>query len=269
MMLSATISGPPDAPAVLLLHGFLGAASDWDEVAAALADGFRCIAVDLPGHGESVGLGDEAYTFEGTLAALADTLDGLGVARCRVVGYSMGARLALGLALRMPERVARLVLESGSPGLKTDEERAARRILDEERARRIEADFERFVGEWYRMDLFTSLKHHPALRAALVAKRRRNLPAEVARSLRGAGTGRQPSLWADIERLAVPTLAVAGGRDRKYADLAFAMAVAGPPVMPVVVPAGHIVHAERPDLFTALVRDFFREPVSDAQPVLI
>lgn len=269
MTLHTTITGPPDAPAVLLLHGFLGAASDWDETAAALADDFRCIAVDLPGHGESVALGDEAYTFEGTLAAIADTLDGLGVARCRVVGYSMGARLALGFALRAPERVARLVLESGSPGLKTDEERAARRALDEQRAEWIERDLDGFLDRWYRMDLFASLKHHSDLRAALVAKRRRNIPAEAARSLRGAGTGRQPSLWADLERLAAPTLAVAGGRDRKYTDLAFEMAVAGPPVMPVVVPAGHIVHAERPDLFTALIRDFLRDPVSDAQPVLI
>ncbi len=268
MTLPATITGPPDAPPVLFLHGFLGAASDWDATADALADAFRCVAVDLPGHGAAVGLPAAAYTFEGTLAAIADTLDELGIARCRVVGYSMGARLALGFALTYPGRVTRLVLESGSPGLKTDEERAARRATDEERARQIEADFERFVGEWYRMDLFASLKHHPELRADLVAKRRRNIPSEVARSLRGAGTGRQPSFWADLDRLAVPTLAVAGGRDRKYADLAFAMAVAGPPVLPAVVPAGHIVHAERPDLFQALVRDFLRDPVPYVQPAL-
>lgn len=268
MTLPTTITGPAGAPPVLFLHGFLGAASDWDATAEALADAFRCVAVDLPGHGEAVGLPEAAYTFEGTLDALAATLDGLGIERCRVVGYSMGARLALGFALTYPERVTRLVLESGSPGLRTEEERAARRATDEERARQIEADFEQFIDEWYRMDLFASLKHHPELRAALVAKRRRNIPAEVARSLRGAGTGRQPSFWADLDRLAVPTLALAGGRDRKYADLAFAMAVAGPPVMPAVVPAGHIVHAEQPDLFTALVRDFLRDPVSDAQPAL-
>lgn len=268
MTLPCTLTGPLDAPPVLFLHGFMGAASDWDETAAALADTFRCIAVDLPGHGEAVGLPDEVYTFVGTLDAIAATLDELGVERCRVVGYSMGARLALGFALRVPGRIARLVLESGSPGLRAEAERAERRVLDEQRARQIEADFERFVGEWYRMELFASLKHHPELRAALVAKRQRNLPAEVARSLRGAGTGQQPSLWAELDRLAVPTLALAGGRDRKYADLAFAMAVAGPPAMPVVVPAGHMVHAERPDLFSALVRDFLRDPVSDAQSVL-
>jgi 2-succinyl-6-hydroxy-2,4-cyclohexadiene-1-carboxylate synthase len=268
MTLPTTITGPLDAPPVLFLHGFMGAASDWDATAEVLTDTFRCVAVDLPGHGAAVGLPEEVYTFGGTLAAIAATLDDLGIARCRVVGYSMGARFALGFALRFPERVTRLVLESGSPGLRTEEERAARRATDEERARQIEADFERFVGDWYRMELFASLKHHPALRAELVAKRRRNIPAEVARSLRGAGTGQQPSLWADLGHLAVPTLALAGGRDRKYADLAFAMAVAGPPVMPAVVPAGHIVHAEQPDLFQALVRDFLRDATPEPQPAL-
>lgn len=276
MTLPTTITGPPDAPPVLFLHGFMGAASDWDATADALSDTFRCIAVDLPGHGAAVGLPEEAYTFDGTLAAIAATLDDLGIARCRLVGYSMGARLALAFALRFPERVTRLVLESGSPGLRTEEERADRRATDEERAQRIEADFERFVGEWYRMDLFASLKYHPELRAELVAKRKRNIPAEVARSLRGAGTGQQPSFWGDpsassgqaLERLAVPTLALAGGRDRKYADLAFAMAVAGPPVMPAIVPSGHIVHAEQPDLFVALVRDFLRDTTPEPQPAL-
>ncbi len=267
MTLHSTITGPLDAPPVLFLHGFMGAASDWDEPASVLAPAFRCITVDLPGHGASVGLEEEAYTFDGTLAALAGTLDELGVARCRVVGYSMGARLALAFALRHPDRVTRLVLESGSPGLRTEKERTARRALDEERAQQIEADLERFVAGWYRMDLFASLKRHPDLRDALVAKRRRNLSDEVARSLRGSGTGQQPSFWPDLEGLAVPTLAVAGGRDRKYADLAFAMSVAGPPVMPLVVPAGHLVHAEQPDLFVALIRSFLAESISDAHLV--
>ena len=109
--------------------------------------------------------------------------------------------------------------------------------------------------------MFFGLADRPEARAAFVAKRRRNLPSELARSLRGSGTGTQPSFWADLERLAVPTLAVAGGRDPKYADLAFAMAVAGPTVMPLVVPAGHAVHAEQPDLFASLVRSFFSDPV--------
>ncbi len=94
MTLPHTLTGPGDAPAVLFLHGFMGSRSDWDEITARLAPDFRCLAVDLPGHGAAVGLPDEAYTFEGTAAALVATLGALGIGRCRVVGYSMGGRLA-------------------------------------------------------------------------------------------------------------------------------------------------------------------------------
>ncbi len=267
-MLPHTVTGPDDAPAVLLLHGFMGDASDWDAVAEALAPAFRCVAVDLPGHGEAVGLPDEAYTVEGTTAALVETLDALGVPCCFVVGYSMGGRLALHFALRHPERCARLVLESASPGLRTEAEQTARRAVDEQRAVAVEQDLDGFLVQWYRMALFASLKDHPELRAQMMTKRRRNRPDEIARSLRGFGTGRQPSLWDELAGLSVPTLAVAGGRDRKFTDLAFEMAVAGPPVMPLIVRTGHTVHAEQPALFADLVRDFFCNPIPIVQPAL-
>jgi 2-succinyl-6-hydroxy-2,4-cyclohexadiene-1-carboxylate synthase len=268
MTLPHTLHGPDDAPVVLLLHGLMGAADEWESVTAHLTNDFRCLAVDLPGHGAAVDLLDEAYTVEGTLAALVATLDTLNITRCYVVGYSMGGRLALLFALRHPERCIRLVLESASPGLRTEAERTERRRLDAERAAALTADFEGFLQRWYRMELFASLKDYPELRAAMMARRWRNIPAELARSLRGFGTGEQPSLWDDLETLAVPTLAVAGSRDRKYADLAFEMAVVGPPLIPKIVRTGHTVHAEQPALFADIVRDFFREPVPTRQPAL-
>jgi 2-succinyl-6-hydroxy-2,4-cyclohexadiene-1-carboxylate synthase len=267
MTLPFTSTGPDDAPAILLLHGFMGQASDWDEVANRLA-GFRCVAVDLPGHGEALELPEAAFSMEGTTGALLDTLDDMGIQRPRVVGYSMGGRLALHLALRHPGRCARLVLESASPGLKTEAERTERRTLDADRAAEIQRDLPDFLDRWYRMPLFASLDGHPGLREAFVAKRLRNRPEGLVRSLRGLGTGAQSSLWDDLAELSVPTLAVAGGRDRKFVDLAFEMAAAAPPLVPLVVPAGHTVHAEQPDLFAALVRNFFRDPVAEPQPAL-
>ncbi len=266
MTLPHTITGPPEAPVVLFLHGFMGNSSDWDEIIDQLAGEVRCLAVDLPGHGEAVGLDDEAYTFEGTAAALVDTLDVLGIQRCRVVGYSMGGRLALYVALRYPERCGRLVLESASPGLRTADERAERRRLDDWRAEALEADFDGFLDRWVQLPIFASLGDDE--RAAFIEQRRRNDPTELAQSLRGSGTGQQPSLWSDLDHLTVPTLAVAGTADPKFADLAFAMSVAGPTIIPMLVSAGHTVHTEQPRLFAALVRDFLRDPVSHLQPVL-
>lgn len=266
MTLPTTLRGPLDAPPVLFLHGFMGARDDWDAIVGELADDFRCIAIDLPGHGEAVDLPDEAYTFDGTLAAIADTLGALGIDRCRVVGYSMGGRIALGLALRYPKRVVRLVLASASPGLRTPRERAERRRIDAERAAAIEADFGAFLEDWARLPLF-ALDGEES-RRRFIERRRRNIPAELARSLRGVGTGQQPSLWPDLESLTVPTLAVAGGRDAKYVDLVFEVAALAPTATPLVVPAGHAVHAERPDLFATLLRSFLSDPIPDTHLAL-
>src|SRR4051812_3449094 len=131
--LSRKLFGSPEPPDVLCLHGFMGSAADWRDVATAIGDRAFCIAPDLPGHGGSLHLTPEAYTMEGTARAVICTLDELEARRPVIVGYSMGGRLALYLALRYPERCAGLFLESASPGLESAGERAARRVADEEK----------------------------------------------------------------------------------------------------------------------------------------
>src|SRR3712207_1447085 len=112
-MLRHVVSGVARGPAILFLHGFLGSAADWRDVRAALDGLHRCLAVDLPGRGASLDPArPEAYTVEGAARMLLDLLDELNIERPVVVGYSMGGRLALYLALRNPERCAGLFLES-------------------------------------------------------------------------------------------------------------------------------------------------------------
>lgn len=256
--LSYELSGDRRSPAVLFLHGFMGSSADWRDVTAALKGRSLCVAVDLPGHGASLKLEPEAYTFEGAARAVIRTLDELEVGRCVIVGYSMGGRFALYLALRYPERCAGLILESASPGLEGDEERAARRAADEERARRLEAgDFEEFLMDWYRQPLFAPMARDEKLLRQTIEARRRNEPVELARSLRGMGTGRQPSLWGELDRLGVPTLAVAGGLDEKYAGISSRMASLSPWIEPAVVRGvGHHVHAEAPAKYASLLGRF-------------
>jgi 2-succinyl-6-hydroxy-2,4-cyclohexadiene-1-carboxylate synthase len=231
--------GDPKSPVVVLLHGFLGSAADWDHVAGVLSDDSFCVALDLPGHGGSTGLPDGTHTMEGAARA--------------VVG-----RLALYLALRHPERCAGLFLESASPGIEDPEKRAARRKADEGRARRLESvDFEEFLCDWYGQPLFASLARREGVVEKLVESRQDSDPVELARSLRGMGTGRQPSLWGELPGLRVPALAVAGERDGKFAGIARRMAGASPRMRVVVTPgAGHNVHAEAPAAYLALLRGF-------------
>ncbi len=101
--LNYTTSGRTRDPAVLFLHGFMGSSRDWSDVIAALEERFRCVAVDLPGHGASLGLPyPGSYTIEGAARSVLRLLDELGIASPALVGYSMGGRLALYLALRHP-----------------------------------------------------------------------------------------------------------------------------------------------------------------------
>ena len=256
--LNYEVSGERRSRAVLFLHGFMGSSADWRDVIAALGERAFCIAVDLPGHGSSLGLPPETYTIEGATRAVIDTLDRLEVERPTVVGYSMGGRLALFLALRYPERCAGLFLESASPGLESEVERASRRAADEEKAKRLESgDFKEFLLEWYRQPLFATLARDEALLRQTIEARRRNDPVELARSLRGMGVGNQPSLWGELKDLAVPALAVAGDLDERYATISSRMASISPRIEPLVIPGvGHNVRAEAPTEYAALLRRF-------------
>ncbi len=261
-MIHHTTAGNPNDPVVLFLHGFMGSSKDWAEVMAALAGDYHSLAVDLPGHGASTGLDDTYFSMDGAAQALTEALDRRGVERCAVVGYSMGGRLALYFALQFPQRCRALVLESASPGLATAPERAARRDVDEARAARLEqGDFDTFLNEWYRQPLFASLAGHPGLVESMIARRRSNDPRGLARSLRGMGTGRQPSLWERLAALRVSTVAIAGALDPKYVEIAGRMAASSPNARAVIVPeAGHNVHAEQPHRFITLLHSLLKQP---------
>ncbi len=246
---------------ILFLHGFMGCRGDWDEVVGGMT-GWRRVTVDLPGHGETAAQGNlDAYSMARACDALAGLLDTLGIARCAVTGYSMGGRLALHFARSFPERVERLVLESASPGLRTQEERRARRQYDEGLARRLESgNFESFLRRWYDVPLFASLRRDPARFKSLFARRLTNRPEELAKSLRGMGTGTQDPLWDDLSGHTPSTLLLTGALDTKFVEIAEAMAVLCPAMTSRVVPdCGHNVHFERPAEYTEALLGFLSE----------
>ena len=176
----------------------MGSGRDWMETVEALPES-RCILVDLPGHGRSADCPAGLYPMPRVALALLAVLDELGVGRCVPVGYSMGARLALYLALTHSDRCGALVLESGSPGLDTEEERGNRRKWDESKASGLETQgLDAFLEDWYRQPLFHSIRRNEARFGALVERRRRNEVTGLARSLRFMGTGSQPSLWSQV-----------------------------------------------------------------------
>jgi len=228
-------------------------------VGALRGAGLRPCALDLPGHGAEPDAPD-AFTLDG---ALTRVLRHMPPTPVPVAGYSMGARLALALAARHPARVSRLVLESGSPGLATEEERAARRASDE----RLAGDLERdgigpFVDGWERLPLFAGLARRLSDEERAEVRRRRlsHDPHELAAALRGLGTGSLPSFWDDLARLDLPVLLLVGAEDHKFVGIAEAMAARLKRATLHVVPdAGHTVHLEQPGRWLESVLGFLTE----------
>ncbi len=249
-------------PALMLLHGFTGSSRSMDGLSQALASDYETLAPDLPGHGRSTGHAvNGCYAFEECLADLAATLDASGHERAHWLGYSMGARLALGFAVRYPARVASLVLLGARAGIADDGEREARRRADATLARRIETEgVESFVDEWMAQPLFASQQR---LGAGFLERMRRerlqNQASELAASLRGCGPGAQPPLFADLSNVRVPVLLMAGALDVQFVDTARDLARRLPSgEICVIEGAGHAAHLEEPDAFVSAVHAFLR-----------
>jgi 2-succinyl-6-hydroxy-2,4-cyclohexadiene-1-carboxylate synthase len=236
-------------PSVVLLHGFTNTARSWDGVIDALPDGTDAFAPDIRGHGSA----SEQRPI--TLEAVIDDIDRAAPDPFTLVGYSMGGRIALHVAFRLPGRVQRLVLIGASPGLKTATARAERRAADEKLAERAEHEtIERFAERWANTHV---LADQPAsVREVVDADRRRNDPIALAVALRGLGTGALPSLWSRLGSLEIPVVLVVGDRDAKFREIATRMAEEIHGARVVIVPgAGHAVHAEAPTAVAELIAD--------------
>lgn len=287
-----TVPPPPGVRRLgrmVLVHGFTQTGRSWARIAGLVsAAGYEVVLVDAPGHGGSSQVRADLWS--------GAELLGRAGGRAAYVGYSMGARLCLHLALARPELVSRLVLLGATAGIEDPGERAARRQADEARAAGLDPRLpgpgagtgaeaappagtgtgtegvasspmaaggeerrrlDDFLGSWLAQPLFATLP--PA--SAGLADRRRNTAAGLAASLRLAGTGAQGPLWDRLRGLAVPTLVLAGSGDAKFSALGrrLAAAIGANAELSLLDGAGHAAHLEQPDAFTAALLAFVGE----------
>jgi 2-succinyl-6-hydroxy-2,4-cyclohexadiene-1-carboxylate synthase len=231
----------------VLLHGFTHTGASWEPVVAALGGRYRTLAPDIRGHGSA------SHQRPVTLDAVLGDLAARTPPRFTLAGYSMGGRIALHLALAMPNRVERLVLIGASPGIAEPEARAARRAADEALAEEIESStIEEFARGWAMTPLLAG--QPPEVAAAAHADRLRSTTAGLAAALRGLGTGALDSVWDRLHELRMPVALVVGERDQKFRAVATAMAAGiAEPELRVVPAIGHAVHLEAPSTVARIV----------------
>jgi 2-succinyl-6-hydroxy-2,4-cyclohexadiene-1-carboxylate synthase len=203
-----------DPPRTLLLHGFAGCAADWAQCWTGDAP---AIALDLPGHGSSP---DPSGSWD---TAIGRLLDELPQTIDRVVGYSLGGRIALGLLRAAPLRFRSAVIVSAHPGLRDPAERAQRRIADRHWIDLLEREgIDAFVCEWESQPLFASQSRLPP--EILTSQRTRRLShraAGLAASLKVFGLGEMPDSWSDMQRFPGELRWIVGTDDRKFAEIAY------------------------------------------------
>ncbi len=257
--LAVDLLGDPAGEPVMVLHGFTGCAAAMEPLTHRLvAAGFQVVAPDLVGHGRSdVPENDDPYSVGGMAEAALNLATELGWDDFHLVGYSMGGRVALAVAVGKPERLRSLCLIGASAGIADADERTARCKSDSELADQVVDNFEGVIDSWMANPMFSGetflgdehLKRSRALRLA-------NNPKGLAQSLRAAGTGSMTPLHDKLSRLEMPVLLLAGSYDTKFVKIAGDLQQDLPNATTEVVPrAGHAVHIEAPDETAQAITD--------------
>ena len=234
----------------MLVHGFTQSSKSWAGITADLEQDHEVVVPDLPGHGTSPAA-------EGDLSAAADQL-AESCGKGTYVGYSLGGRICLHLALRRPILAERLVLVGATAGLEDVDERSARAQADEALARRIaeggDAGLAGFLDEWLSGPLFEDLSEREADREARLV----NTATGLAGALAHFGLGAQLPLWEQARAIRMPVLILAGEKDEMFVALGERLAAAiGTNALFLLVPeAGHAVPFQQPEAFATLLRSF-------------
>ncbi len=246
-------------PNIILLHGFMGSGQGFQTVISLLKPFCNPVTIDLLGHGRTDGTNSfHQFEVNKQIEDLHQIITEITKEATLLYGYSMGGRLALRYALKHPESIRALILESTHYGLENEHEMKQRRQLDEKRAKAIEDDFPSFIREWQMLPLFQGgTKPSEKTTNPYPAIQQQQYPEQIANSLRGFGAGQMPSVKNRLSELALPVLLLAGAADEKYTSIACQMHKELPESTISIIPdAGHRVHTDHPQAIVSAVKAF-------------
>jgi pimeloyl-ACP methyl ester carboxylesterase len=236
-------AGAPGAPAIAFLHGAAGTHAMWQPQMRMLADDFRVVAPDLPGHGALAHL---PFTLDAAVQAVADAIDAAAGGRAVVAGLSLGGYVAMAHAARYPQQVAGLVLSGCS------------------------IDYRGAIGVLSRLDAWLVLRLFSERRLLGMQDKalRRMFPDDLADSLVAAGfTFRtMPAVYRELascdfgpllRQFLGPVLILNGERDRLNRRVERRqLQAARDGRLQIIAGAGHACNLEQPHAFSQAVREF-------------
>jgi 2-succinyl-6-hydroxy-2,4-cyclohexadiene-1-carboxylate synthase len=234
-----------------VLHGFTETDESWAEILPPKISQARYEL--LPGHGGRPC--PKNYTVPSVAAEIAERMP----SGSDVLGYSMGGRIALQLALDHQAKVRRIIIVSSSAGLSQPDERQKRQKRDAHYAEVLMEDgIGPFVSWW---------ESNPVLRPAqpyslelthhLRCRRLSQDPVGLANALQYLGAGVMPDLWPRLGELKIPVLLIVGEKDSRYLSLMKSMSEKiAKAKLCVIANSGHAVHREQTANTVQAIADF-------------
>jgi 3-oxoadipate enol-lactonase len=240
-----TVTGPDDAP-VLVLSNSLGTTHEmWDPQADALAARFRLVRYDTRGHGGSP-TPHGPYTIDEVGGDVIDLLDHLGVEKAHVAGLSLGGMAAMWLGIATPLRIDRLVLLCTSPLMGPPEMWRDRSALVRAQGTQaiVDATLERWLTEDYRAshditwlrDMFVGVDDEGYANCCSIIQ--------------------HMDLTANLAQVEAPTLVIGGAQDPATPPAGHAVKIHQAIVgsrLEILDPGAHLINVERPDAVTDLI----------------
>ena len=244
----------------LALHGFGGAGEDFSSLASSLAPGraqWRAPTVVYhAGAPWESALGRVLPQLHSVIPEAWPTTQPI------LLGYSMGARLALHFALQYPKSTRAIILVGGTPGVVDHVERSVRRAQDEALAERILQDgVEAFEAFWRRQPLIATQSQIPEkVLKPMMERRLNNKPEVLASTLMAFSQGVMPPVWDRLSEIQCPVLLAVGERDEKYKTIAQSVVDHIPQADLCILPnAGHAAHLENEPAFMKCCEKFINK----------
>ncbi len=189
-------------PALLFLHHFGGSGRSWSRVIDRVAERHRCIAPDLPGFGSACDW-TGSFTIAASVAPITALIARFGLADYRIVGHSMGGKIALAIAARRPRGLRDLILVAPSPP--TPEP-----IAEAERAR--------LIASWGNRGAMAAIVEKISVRPLSQLDREQQVADMLATSKAAweawLGHGSREDISSSLPKISLPVTIVAGGADQ-------------------------------------------------------